>query len=222
MELIKHKYLFVLFFIISNIALFFTAFAVDHKSRECLSKRNDLAVDSVALMLRDGQLHHDSLLLIKAIELSDRILSDSENLTQNQKFRCYYHRALIFATLGRMDEAYENREKTALCMNQNNPERLLYYGYKYKMTNNQDSSKFYIDKLVTVCDNLLVEDFNSNIVFYKVRAIYLRDGEIEAKSYLKKMCKEHPKDELLRIIKNNWDAYLNVFLSNTVVDLSSF
>ena len=225
MILFKRKY-FARICVIACVCCCIVAYTISYAEnrihRERQSRSYDLAIDSIVMMLSDGHLHEDSLLLIKAIELSDRILSDSENLTQDQKFRCYYHRTLLFATLGRMDEAYENREKTVLCMNENNPERLLYYGYKYRTIDNQDSSKFYLDKLEAVCDKLLAEEFNPNVVFYKVQAIFLSRGEAEAKKYLKDMCKEHPKDELLLDFNNNWDAWMEGYLTNRVVDLSSF
>ena len=163
--------------------------------------------DSLDNMVLRGSLRNDTTMLERALKLSDFLLSiDTTNIGK----RLYYrHRSIIFSSLGRMDEAMVNAEHAVLTLQANNPLRLIFMSEKYLREHNKDSSTYYIEKTIAVCDSSLNDEYNEDMAINKIKAIYLRDGEKKAKIYLSKLLRTHPSP-LLKFFDEDWDEWVRM------------
>ena len=154
-----------------------------------------------------GYVRNDTIILKRALELSNYLLSvDTSNIGKRQ---CYYYRSRIFFSLGRMDEAMANGEHAVLTLQENNPLRLIFLSVKYLRENNKDSATYYIEKTNAVCDSSLNDEYNQDMAINKIKAIYLRDGEKNAKIYLSKLLRTHPSP-FLKSLDKDWNEWVRM------------
>ena len=169
------------------------------------NKDTNILRDSLVNMVLWGTLHDDTAKLEKALELSNYLLSI--DTTKRNRIHCYHHRSMIFAWLGRMDEAMADYERVVMCFPKNNPQRLNFMSVKYLKKHNKDSADYYIEKTISVCDKSLNKEFNEDMAMNKIKAIYLRDGEKAAKNYLSELLKKHPDSPLLESLGEEWKEW---------------
>ena len=163
--------------------------------------------DSLDNMVLWGTLRNDTAMLERALKLSDFLLNiDTTNIG---KRHCYRHRSIIFSSLGRMDEAMTNAEHAVWTLQANNPLRLIFLSAKYLREHNEDSAAYYIEKTIAVCDSSLNDEYNEDMAINKIKAIYLRDGEKNAKIYLSKLLKTHPSP-LLKSLDEEWNDWVRM------------
>jgi tetratricopeptide (TPR) repeat protein len=163
--------------------------------------------DSLDKVFFMGYVRNDTIILKRALELSNYLLSvDTSNIGKRQ---CYYYRSRIFFSLGRMDEAMANGEHAVLTLQENNPLRLIFMSVKYLRENNKDSATYYIEKINAVCDSSLNDEYNQDMAINKIKAIYLRDGEKNAKIYLSKLLRTHPSP-LLKSLNEDWNEWVRM------------
>ncbi|MBP5570574.1 MAG: hypothetical protein J6X46_06100, partial [Prevotella sp.] len=125
------------------------------------------------------------------------------------KRHCYRHRSMIFSSLGHMDEAMANAEHAVWTLQANNPLRLIFQSAKYLREHNEDSAAYYIEKTIAVCDSSLNEEYNEDMAINKIKAIYLRDGEKNAKIYLFELLRTHPSP-LLKSLDEEWNEWVRM------------
>jgi tetratricopeptide (TPR) repeat protein len=163
--------------------------------------------DSLDNMVLWGTLRNDTAMLERALKLSDFLLNiDTTNIG---KRHCYRHRSIIFSSLGRMDEAMANAEHAVWTLQANNPLRLIFLSVKYSREHNEDSAAYYIEKTIAVCDSSLNEEYNEDMAINKIKAIYLRDGEKNAKIYLLELLRTHPSP-LLKSLDEEWNEWVRM------------
>ena len=163
--------------------------------------------DSLDNMVLWGTLRNDTAMLERALKLSDFLLNiDTTNIG---KRHCYRHRSIIFSSLGHMDEAMANAEHAVWTLQANNPLRLIFQSAKYLRDHNEDSAAYYIEKTIAVCDSSLNEEYNEDMAINKIKAIYLRDGEKNAKIYLLELLRTHPSP-LLKSLDEEWNEWVRM------------
>ncbi len=108
-----------------------------------------------------------------------------------------------------MDEAMANAEHAVLTLQENNPLRLIFLSEKYLREHNKDSATYYIEKTIAVCDSSLNDEYNEDMAINKIKAIYLRDGEKNAKIYLSKLLRAHPSP-LLKSLDGDWNEWVRM------------
>lgn len=162
------------------------------------------SLDNVFFM---GYVRNDTIMLKRALELSNYLLSvDTSTIGKRQ---CYLYRSRIFFSLGRMDETMANGEHAVLTLQENNPSRLIFLSEKYLRENNKDSATYYIEKTIAVCDSSLNNEYNEDMAINKIKAIYLRDGEKNAKIYLSELLRTHPSP-LLKSLDEDWNEWVRM------------
>ena len=171
------------------------------QNKEDLKELRD-SLDNVFFM---GCVRNDTIMFKRALELSNYLLSaDTSNIDKRQY---YQYRSIIFFSLGRMDEAMANAEHAVLTLQENNPLRLIFLSEKYLREHNKDSATYYIEKTITICDSSLNDEYNEDMAINKIKAIYLRDGEKNAKIYLSKLLRAHPSP-LLKSLDGDWNEWV--------------
>jgi len=191
----KISYIFIVFVLIIGYA--------NGQNKNDLKELRD-SLDNVFFM---GYVHNDTIMLKRALELSNYLLSvDTSTIAKRQ---CYLYRSRIFFSLGRMDETMANGEHAVLTLQENNPSRLIFLSEKYLRENNKDSATYYIEKTIAVCDSSLNDEYNENMAINKIKAIYLRDGEKNAKIYLSKLLRTHPSP-FLKSLDKDWNEWVRM------------
>ena len=69
--------------------------------------------------------------------------------------------------------------------------------------------KLRIEKINAVCDSSLNNEYNQDMAINKIKAIYLRDGEKNAKIYLSKLLRTHPSP-LLKFLNEDWNEWIRM------------
>lgn len=163
--------------------------------------------DSVTFLIQRAYgTHIDTALLEKALSMTDALLK--ADTSRSNKVFCHYSRCIIYTSLGKTDEAMRSRLFMVQSMTEDNPERLTYMA-AVKTIEKSDSAAYYLTRLDEVCDSNLQKGFNENIVLYKIKAIYLRDGEAKAKDYLQEQVSKHPESAVLPYMLNQWDDFMS-------------
>lgn len=171
------------------------------KANQNKSDDNKLC-DSIVGLIQQGTLHNDTAMLLKALNLSDSLLSiDTASFSRR---RCYHNRAIILNSLGRKEEAMKNAEMEMNLLPEDNPQRLLFMAVKQLKEDEKDSADIYLEKVLSVCKLAQKQKFDENMVFYTIQALYLRYGDKTAKTYLLKLLNEHPNNQMLLYAKDNW------------------
>ena len=171
------------------------------KANQNKSDDNKLC-DSIVGLIQQGTLHNDTAMLLKALNLSDSLLSiDTASFSRRL---CYHNRAIILNSLGRKEEAMKNAEMEMNLLPEDNPQRLLFVAVKQLKEDEKDSADIYLEKVMSVCKLAQKQKFDENMVFYTIQALYLRYGDKTAKTYLLKLLNEHPNNQMLQYAKDNW------------------
>ena len=102
-----------------------------------------------------------------------------------------------------------NAEHAVWTLQANNPLRLIFQSAKYLREHNEDSAAYYIEKTIAVCDSSLNEEYNEDMAINKIKAIYLRDGEKNAKIYLLELLRTHPSP-LLKSLDEEWNEWVRM------------
>lgn len=171
------------------------------KANQNKSDDNKLC-DSIVGLIQQGTLHNDTAMLLKALNLSDSLLSiDTASFSRRL---CYHNRAIILNSLGRKEEAMKNAEMEMNLLPEDNPQRLLFMAVKQLKEDEKDSADIYLEKVLSVCKLAQKQKFDENMVFYTIQALYLRYGDKTAKTYLLKLLNEHPNNQMLQYAKDNW------------------
>ena len=171
------------------------------KANQNKSEDNKLC-DSIVGLIQQGTLHNDTAMLLKALNLSDSLLSiDTASFSRRL---CYHNRAIILNSLGRKEEAMKNAEMEMNLLPEDNPQRLLFMAVKQLKEDEKDSADIYLEKVLSVCKLAQKQKFDENMVFYTIQALYLRYGDKTAKTYLLKLLNEHPNNQMLQYAKDNW------------------
>ena len=175
--------------------------AIGCKANQNKSDDNKLC-DSIVGLIQQGTLHNDTAMLLKALNLSDSLLSiDTASFSRRL---CYHNRAIILNSLGRKEEAMKNAEMEMNLLPEDNPQRLLFVAVKQLKEDEKDSADIYLEKVLSVCKLAQKQKFDENMVFYTIQALYLRYGDKTAKTYLLKLLNEHPNNQMLQYAKDNW------------------
>ena len=172
----------------------------------CKANRNksddNKLCDSIVGLIQQGTLHNDTAMLLKALNLSDSLLSiDTASFSRRL---CYHNRAIILNSLGRKEEAMKNAEMEMNLLPEDNPQRLLFMAVKQLKEDEKDSADIYLEKVLSVCKLAQKQKFDENMVFYTIQALYLCYGDKTAKTYLLKLLNEHPNNQMLQYAKDNW------------------
>jgi hypothetical protein len=171
------------------------------KANQNKSDDNKLC-DSIVGLIQQGTLHNDTAMLLKALNLSDSLLSiDTASFSRRL---CYHNRAIILNSLGCKEEAMKNAEMEMNLLPEDNPQRLLFVAVKQLKEDEKDSADIYLEKVLSVCKLAQKQKFDENMVFYKIQALYLRYGDNIVKTYLLKLLNEHPNNQMLQYAKDNW------------------
>ena len=171
------------------------------KANQNKSDDNKLC-DSIVGLIQQGTLHNDTAMLLKALNLSDSLLSiDTASFSRRL---CYHNRVIILNSLGRKEEAMKNAEMEMNLLPEDNPQRLLFVAVKQLKEDEKDSADIYLEKVLSVCKLAQKQKFDENMVFYTIQALYLRYGDKTAKTYLLKLLNEHPNNQMLQYAKDNW------------------
>lgn len=171
------------------------------KANQNKSDDNKLC-DSIVGLIQQGTLHNDTAMLLKALNLSDSLLSiDTASFSRRL---CYHNRAIILNSLGRKEEAMKNAEMEMNLLPEDNPQRLLFMAVKQLKEDEKDSADIYLEKVLSVCKLAQKQKFDENMVFYTIQALYLCYGDKTAKTYLLKLLNEHPNNQMLQYAKDNW------------------
>ena len=151
------------------------------KANQNKSDDNKLC-DSIVGLIQQGTLHNDTAMLLKALNLSDSLLSiDTASFSRRL---CYHNRAIILNSLGRKEEAMKNAEMEMNLLPEDNPQRLLFMAVKQLKEDEKDSADIYLEKVLSVCKLAQKQKFDENMAFYTIQALYLRDGDKTAKTYM--------------------------------------
>lgn len=165
------------------------------KANQNKSDDNKLC-DSIVGLIQQGTLHNDTAMLLKALNLSDSLLSiDTASFSRRL---CYHNRAIILNSLGCKEEAMKNAEMEMNLLPEDNPQRLLFVAVKQLKEDEKDSADIYLEKVLSVCKLAQKQKFDENMVFYTIQALYLRYGDKTAKTYLLKLLNEHPNNQMLQ------------------------
>lgn len=161
------------------------------KANQNKSDDNKLC-DSIVGLIQQGTLHNDTAMLLKALNLSDSLLSiDTASFSRRL---CYHNRVIILNSLGRKEEAMKNAEMEMNLLPEDNPQRLLFMAVKQLKEDEKDSADIYLEKVLSVCKLAQKQKFDENMVFYTIQALYLCYGDKTAKTYLLKLLNEHPNN----------------------------
>ena len=175
--------------------------AIGCKANQNKSDDNKLC-DSIVGLIQQGTLHNDTAMLLKALNLSDSLLSiDTASFSRRL---CYHNRAIILNSLGRKEVAMKNAEMEMNLLPEDNPQRLLFMAVKQLKVDEKDSADIYLEKVLSVCKLAQKQKFDENMAFYTIQALYLRYGDKTAKTYLLKLLNEHPNNQMLQYAKDNW------------------
>lgn len=185
--------------------LFFIVFACGCCSNKNKNPQIKILKDSMFNLFQKGMLREDAILVRQALRLSDTLLT--YNLSKDDKIYCYYNRAMMFAVLGYDSMAIESKEMEMSLLPEDNLQRLSFNGLKNLHYNNKDSAEFYFNKALNICDALLKDKYDKNIVLNKIEITYYLYGEHKAKEFLKKEAASYPDDDFLKSVLDDWKEY---------------
>ena len=173
--------------------------------------------DSMVNTFQQGMLQHDTSLVMQSWRMSENLLQ----VDKTHKENIYHHRAVVMAWLGRKKEAIENRWLEIQCMNDSNPDKLVYMAKKYTIENKKDSAHYYISKLLEFCDSNKDKHYNDQkshegyMAYLKLIAISLNEGPAKGKEFLDKQLKKDPDNDFYKYLKDNWKDFLKYLNDKT-------
>ncbi len=163
--------------------------------------------DSIVQLISIFQQKQDSTALKLALVLNDKAIAlDSLNKDQ---FYNLNTRIQILGLLNRYKEAFLLKEKI-LSKDKLNIDRLIYYGQKYKLKGQADSSEVYFNEAIIQCDKLLNDTLNTDIVLKKIE-VYIYQNKVEdAKIILNQALQKSPDNETLMSLRENFGEYYKI------------
>ena len=171
--------------------------------------------DSLGVIMQQGQLNNDTVLLKKALSYCDYLLETDKEHAHH--FNYYRNKSVIYSLLGQKEEAWDNMEKTMLMLETDNIDRLKFNCVKYIRENNKDSIDYYFKRAFAICENKLSTDWNENDVLSKTELLLYQGKLNEAKTYLEKEFKKKPDNMILKTAVETWEEWS----LNTIAELNS-
>lgn len=161
--------------------------------------------DSINKLITFYQQDKDSTELKIALSLNDRVLSlDKKNKNQ---FYNYNTRIQILSLLNRKKEAFLLNERI-LNKDSLNIDRLMYYGLKYNLKKQEDSSNFYFNKaLYLISQN---DSLDTNLIIKKTYIFIYQDKKDTAKKVIEDELRKNPDNEILQVFNEDFDEYYNI------------
>ena len=190
-----------------RVRLFFISIIIIFYGCNRNSQKFDLIAkrDSIGVLIQQGQLTNDTLMLKKALSYCDYLIEADEN--HNNHFLYYKNKSIIFSVLGEKEKAWLEMEKSMQLLDENDIERLKFNCVKYLRLHNKDSIEYYFKKAFTVCENRLSTGWNENDVLSKTELLLYQGKRHEAKAYLKEESKKRPDNEVLKTALETWDEW---------------
>lgn len=151
------------------------------KANQHKSENSELH-DSIVSLIQQGTLGNDTAMLQKALFLSDSMLSI--DTTSFNRRLCYHNRAIIFNFLYCKEEAMKNAEMEMRLLPKDNPQRLLFMAAKQLKEHKKDSANIFLSRVLSICELTQKQEFDENMAFYTIQALYLRYGTRMQRSIL--------------------------------------
>ena len=190
-----------------RVRLFFISIIIIFYGCNRNSQKFDLIAkrDSIGVLIQQGQLTNDTLMLKKALSYCDYLIEADEN--HNNHFLYNKNKSIIYSLLGEKEKAWFEMEKSMQLLDENDIERLKFNCVKYLRLHNKDSIEYYFKKAFTVCENRLSTGWNENDVLSKTELLLYQGKRHEAKAYLKEESKKRPDNEVLKTALETWDEW---------------
>ena len=164
--------------------------------------------DSIAKLLSEFELNHDTSYLKTALNLNDKLL-----LLDTAHLNIYYNldvRIQLLGMLNKKEKEFLRLEKDVKKKNKDDVDRLIYFGVKYKLKGNLDSSQHYFNKAVDQSNKQLKDSFDAKLILKQVEIFIHQDNNKEAQALITKSLEEHPDNQELKIYKKEFDFYLKM------------
>lgn len=197
-----------------RVRLFFISIIIIFYGCNRNSQKFDLIAkrDSIGVLIQQGQLTNDTLMLKKALSYCDYLIEADEN--HNNHFLYYKNKSIIFSVLGEKEKAWLEMEKSMQLLDENNIERLKFNCVKYLRLHNKDSVEYYFKKAFTVCENRLSSGWNEHDVLSKTELMLYQGKHEEAKDYLEKESHKKPNNNVLKTAIETWDEWSEITIDN--------
>lgn len=169
--------------------------------------------DSIIELISNFQQSQDSTNLKLALSLNDKAI-DLDSL-DNNLFYNINTRIQILGLLNRKKEAFLIKE-LILSKDKDNIDRLIYFGQKYLLKNQKDSSEIYFNKALLQCDKLLSDSINTDLIIKKIEIYLYQNKDKDAIKTIDKALEKDSDNITLKTLKENFDEYRK--MSKTVFD----
>ena len=113
-------------------------------------------------------------------------------------------------SMGNHREALLLRERTLSEYCPNSAECLQYKGLRCYIENKQDSANFYFDKATQMCDMVLRDSLDINMVTIKAFVLTLMDGDRSTRHFLDSLSTRHHDNQALKQLKESTEGIRNV------------
>ena len=164
--------------------------------------------DSCAKHLIECKHNNDTSYLKTALKQSDKLL-----LHDTAQLNMYYNldvRIQLLGMLNKKEKELLRLEKDVKKKNKDDVDRLIYFGVKYKLKGNLDSSQHYFNKAVDQSNKQLKDSFDAKLILKQVEIFIHQDNNKEAQALIIKSLEEHPDNQELKIYKKEFDFYLKM------------
>ena len=148
-----------------------------------IKKLNEEGLDiwEIKSMISEGEFG-DTNLLKQALAIVDNLLvSDT---SKNNKFTFCPERIRILNALDRKEDALEAEEDLMLLLPETNNDRLLFMVKKSIREAEKNTTNFYMNRSLSVCDQILNNGYNDGYAAAKAAIIFIRDGKEAALKYI--------------------------------------
>lgn len=163
--------------------------------------------DSIIQLISTFQQDQDSTALELALCLNDQAIA-LDSLNDNQ-FYNLNTRIQILGLLDRKKEAFLLKNMI-LSKDEANIDRLIYYGQKYKLKGQIDSSQIYFNKALIRCNELLADTLSSDLIMKKAEIYIYQKKNKEALNIIDQSLLKNPQDINLKSFRGNFDEYCKI------------
>ena len=101
-----------------------------------------------------------------------------------------------------------------MCLPPDNIQRLVFFYKKYEQENKMDSSAYFLQKAMTVCNEKLEKEYDVNYVITKIELLLYCYDEKTAKGFLEESISAHPNEEILKDMFEQWDEFVEITKKN--------
>jgi len=161
--------------------------------------------DSINKLITFYQQDNDSSKLEIALSLNDSTIS--LDTIYNNQFYNYNTRIQILGLLNRKKEAFLLKEEI-LNKDSLDIDRLIYYGQKYKLEKQEDSSNFYFDKALYLINQKQSPD--TDLILKKINIFIYQDKKDTAKKVIADELLKNPDNEILQLFQDDFNNYYNM------------